>query len=108
MIGPIEMARQEYYRGLCDNPSQYDKVINWIRDNNPSAKISPLAVGNSPEEKAEDFASNAVNMCIRGVVFGESTFTSTGMCQATRVRDHAWIDEEMGTHRFRAILGIHL
>ena len=70
--------RDDFYRkNCCYNPKQYDAVIELIKDNN----IAALASGD-PEE----FASNVVNDCIRGVCFGDSgSFCGTGCALAVLV-----------------------
>lgn len=72
--------RDNYYRSLCDNPTQYDKVVDWIIANNPAAK------NNSFNQTPEEFACFAVHYCIRTVVFGSirPSYVGTGMCLAVR------------------------
>lgn len=61
-------------------PANYDAVIDWIRDNNPFIQERSL-------EKREEFAVDAVNLCIRRVVDepNGNSHCSTGMCMAVRV-----------------------
>jgi hypothetical protein len=71
--------RDDYYRSLCDYAPEYDKVIDWIAENNPAAKRSPMY------GSAEEFAASCVHSCIRSVVFGDAgAFSATGMCLAVR------------------------
>ena len=75
-----ESFKDTYYRSLCDNPTAYDKVVDWIVANNPAAKS--FSFGYTPEE----FACFCVHYCIRAVVFGEGKpmYAATGMCLAVR------------------------
>jgi len=77
--------KDDYYRSLCDNPTEYDKVVDWITANNPASK------NNSFGEEPEEFACNAVHVCIRSVLYGsvrdterDNMWCSTGMCMAVR------------------------
>jgi hypothetical protein len=68
--------RDSWYKGLVDSCTEYDAVIDWIKNNNPFIK-------DRTEEEREQFACNVVHSCIRAVVFGDSgTFAATGMCIA--------------------------
>lgn len=69
--------RDDHYRKLCDNPMDYDQVVDWIKQNNPYAPKAP--------EGAEEFATTVVHDCIRTVVFGDEMWSSTGMCIAVRM-----------------------
>lgn len=90
--------RDHYYRSLVDNPTQYDKVIDWIRDNNPAAQRRD-DIG-TPEQ----FACHVVHSCIRSVLFGDSgNFCSTGMCIAVRLAS----DPTSSNYR-KVVLAIHL
>jgi hypothetical protein len=78
--------KDDYYRSLCDSSTEYDTVVDWIVQNNPSAHNNSF--GYTPEE----FACSAVHSCIRSVVYGSSgdgsgrdnMWSSTGMCIAVR------------------------
>jgi hypothetical protein len=72
--------RDDYYRSLCANPGQYDKVIDLIVEKNPAAK-SPRT--GFPD--AESFAVECVHTVIRGVVYGDKADYSTGMAFAMGV-----------------------
>ena len=74
--------RDEHYRRLCDSVLEYDRIIDWIKENNPFIK------DRTAKEK-EQFASNVVNSCIRAVVFGDAgNFAATGMCIAVSMGPH--------------------
>lgn len=99
--------RDDHYRQLCDNPSSYDKVIDWIKANNPAAPTSSMYSGKEGEERAEEFASGVVNYCISSVVYSESLMTSTGMAMAIKTGDG--LDESLpGKPVIKAILAIKL
>jgi hypothetical protein len=70
--------RDDLLRQKCNNPSHYDRLIEWIKKNNPAATKGGLYSG--PEE----FASEAVNSCIRGVLSGDTKSMATGMAVASR------------------------
>ena len=80
--------KDDYYRGLCDNPATYDKVVDWIRDNNPSSK------SNSWNYTPEEFAAVCVHSCIRSVIYGASNpmYSATGMCIAVRASSNTSLD----------------
>jgi len=71
--------RDQHYRDMCDNPAQYDKVIDWIAANNKSG-------AETWNETGEEFACRVVHSCISAVIFGETRpmYRSTGMCIAIR------------------------
>lgn len=77
---PAVSYKDAYYRSLCDNPTSYDKVVDWIVANNPAAKR------NSFNQTPEEFACSAVHYCIRAVVYGSSRpmYAATGMAFAVR------------------------
>lgn len=66
--------RDEHYRNLCTKPEAYDMVIDLI------IKHNPYANGIDPEE----FATEAVHSCIRGVVYAGVDDYSTAGCTAIK------------------------
>ena len=77
--------KDDYYRSLCDYSVEYDRVVDWIVQNNPAAH------NNSFGYTAEEFACSAVHSCIRSVLYGsvrdterDNMWCSTGMCIAVR------------------------
>lgn len=75
--------RDQHYRDMCDNPAQYDKVIDWIAANNKSG-------AETWKETGEEFACRVVHACISAVIFGERRpeYVSTGMCVAIRAASY--------------------
>lgn len=70
--------RDQFFRDLCASSTEYDKVVNWIRDNN---KEGPACQGVEPEE----FAVRVVHDCINAVLFDDAgNYSTTGMCIAVR------------------------
>lgn len=89
--------RDQFYRNLCMFPTEYDKVINWIRDNN--SKAAALH-GETPE----DFAVRVVHSNINTVLFGQGgVWSTTGMCLAVRASTNPESESYM-----KVILAIHL
>lgn len=74
--------KDEHLKSFCDNPQDYDLLIAWIAIHNPAAKFM-----GGGSVTPEDWAANAVNDCIRGVIFGDAgAYYATGMAMAVRVR----------------------
>jgi hypothetical protein len=66
----------EYLRSKCYLHEDYDRMIVLIMQHN-------LACTDI------DWACNAINACIRRVVFSDNVDYSTGMCQAIRAKDYS-------------------
>lgn len=76
--------KDDYYRSLCEFPTQYDKVIDWIVANNPHAAACTEGK-DSRYKSAEEFACEVVHSCIRQQCFGDTgAFASTGMALAVK------------------------
>ena len=92
--------RDDYYRSMCDNPAEYDRIIDWIAKNNPAASRDNLyGDGSNPEV----FAAEVVHSCIRAVVYGDAGMWScTGMCMAIRYENPSRPDDK------KVILAIRL
>jgi hypothetical protein len=75
--------RDDHYRKLCHYQPCYDKVIDLIKRENKYCNA--LA-----EELREEFASKAVNDCIRAVIFGTEghSHVSTGGAIAVRLSNN--------------------
>jgi hypothetical protein len=73
--------RDDLLRQKCQDPLHYDRLIDWIKTYNPAAVSGGLYA--SPEE----FASQCVNACIRGVLYGDTKSMATGMAVAARYSD---------------------
>lgn len=72
--------KEDWYRSLCDNPAEYDKVVDWIEKNNPASHNNHLGMS------APEFAAHVVHACIRSVLFGDAgMWSTTGMCIAVRM-----------------------
>jgi hypothetical protein len=71
--------RDQYYRSLCEFSTDYDRVINFIKEHNSAAKRKNMY------GSAEEFASEVVNSCIRAVVYGDTYCCSTGGAMAVRI-----------------------
>lgn len=96
------MRRDDYYLNLCVKPSQYDMVIDWISTSDPSAiRLRDL-------DKAESYAINIVHECIRGVIQGDSSHVSTGMCIAVRLSNQQGSWNNPNPDYKKVILGIVL
>lgn len=59
-------------REKCENPTHYDRMIALIAKYNPAA------------QNDVNWASETVNICIRGVVYGGYDDYGTGCCVAKR------------------------
>lgn len=74
----MKSSRDSFYRELCFSMREYDDMIDWIMENNPSCYNSP-----DPEKWAVD----VVHSCISSILFSEenNSNSGTGMCLAVRV-----------------------
>jgi hypothetical protein len=70
--------RDDFLRQKCISPSHYDRLIDWIKEYNSAATSGGLY------KDSEEFASEAVNDCIRGVLSGDTKSMATGMAVASR------------------------
>ncbi len=62
----------ELLKAKCENPIHYDRMIELIVKNNPSCK-------------GRDWATDAINNCIMGVLYNETLRDyATGGCMAMR------------------------
>jgi hypothetical protein len=70
--------RDNFYRNLCLNPSNYDRIIKLIKKENPFClKLAPL--------ERESFACKVVHDSINCVLFGSAgIFCATGGALAVR------------------------
>jgi len=67
--------KDDFYRKYCCYPRDYDALIDVI------ARVNPAA---SRSSDPEGWAADAVHHCIRTIVFGDSSYYSTGGAMATR------------------------
>lgn len=73
--------RNDLLRQKCNDPRNYDRLIEWIKQYNSAATNSSLY------RDSEEFATSVVNACIRGVLYGETKSMATGMAVACRYSD---------------------
>jgi hypothetical protein len=71
--------RDEHYKNCCEFPGDYDSVINAIKRFN-------TYISSKTDEEKEEFASDCVNSCIRGVLYDERNglYLATGGALAVR------------------------
>jgi hypothetical protein len=99
--------KDEFYRKLCNDQSDYDGVIDWIAENNDAAKRQ-TAKGSAHEDLTpEDWASDIVNSNISSIVFGGNPDVSRGMCHATYC-PHPYDKDENGNPKRSCRLSINL
>lgn len=65
--------RDDNYRKMLTNSNDYDRVIDWIKENNPYAR---------KDDNPEEFATFAVNSTIRAAQYDNKGATSTGCALA--------------------------
>jgi len=68
------MEQDDFWPSQCENPSHYERMIDLLMMYNPSCT-------------SREWAENAINACISGVVFGGDLDRSTGCCMALRNRE---------------------
>ena len=78
--------KDDHYRNMCEHPTDYDKVVDWIAENNPAAKRCAAADHMGLYGSPEEFAAECVHSCIRSVVFSDhgNMWSATGMALALR------------------------
>lgn len=68
----------------CFMSDDYDRTVEWLKRNNP------YCARMETEDEREEFASNVVNACIRGVISEEgNAHYGTGMCCAVRISSNS-------------------
>ena len=72
------MAIDNLLRDSCENPNHYDRMIKLVAGYSATAKLS---------SDPEGWATEAINFCIRKVVFGGDADCATGCVMAMRNGD---------------------
>jgi len=83
--------KDDFYRNLCENPSEYDAIIALIQEKNPYCE-------------GEDWAANAVNQNISTLLFstvGNVYCMSGGCCAMLSLGRNA---EKLAGHRGKVML----